>query len=545
MQAPTNSILDGEGERLYVKNFDTARIDKRCLAVVLVLFLLMSCAAAVAQDVRRFVSSKAGDRISPKPVLQFAPGGDSATVNFAIDENVRYQKMDGFGASFLEAGLICLNRLPPAKRESVLRALFDPDTGAGFSAMKTVIASTDFMSAGPFYSYDGVPGDVAMNHFSIARDLGPNGLITFIKLARRYGNFVLQAPMDYPPDWMLIDVNKNQDVNPRYYDALAHYCLRYLQEYEKHGVFVDYLSLFNEPDIYTKIPYNEIDALLKDHVGPLFKKEGIRTRIMLSEAPNREDAARNYPLVLDDPAARQYVSVVPYHGYDNQDWDKILNLHRQYPDLPLWMTEVCYAYDSGTPKSMPLPRFDFEDGDYWGNQIFNDLEVYTSAWIYWNMILDEKGGPWSVSKIHGNPDPNVQHPVVIVDRHSKKVTYTGLYYYLAHFSKFVRPGDIRVKTTGSLDGVRVMAFQAPDGSIVAELMNSKKEDVEVGVKFHDRVLRMKLPATSITTALWSGKPAKAEAAGDVGADAFVRPAEHGEAYPHGSPLTLSLRHPTR
>src|SRR6202789_4442802 len=283
----------------------------------------MSSLATIAQDVQTFVSSKAGDRMSPKPVLRFEQKRD-ATVNFEIDDLVTYQKMDGFGASFLEAGLICLNSLPQGERESVLRALFELDKGAGFSAMKTVIASTDFMSAGPFYSYDDVPGDVAMNHFSIARDLGPNGLITFIKLARRYGNFVLEAPMDYPPDWMLFDVNKNQDVDPKYYGALARYYLRYLQEYEKHDVFVDYLSLFNEPDIYTKIPYNEIDALLKDHVGPLLKKEGIRTGIMLSEAPNREDAARNYPVVLNDAAARQYVPVVPYHGYDDKVWNKIL-----------------------------------------------------------------------------------------------------------------------------------------------------------------------------------------------------------------------------
>jgi len=485
---------------------------KQNVVATLAIFFLVACTATVAQDVRLFVSSKARDRMSSKPTVRFEQDRDPSIVKFEIDDDITYQRIDGFGASFLEAGLICLNSLPPRERESVLRALFDPEKGAGFSAMKTVIASTDFMSAGPFYSYDDVRGDVAMSHFSIARDLEPNGLITFIKLARRYGKFVLQAPMDYPPDWMLFDVNKNQDVNSQYYDALARYYLRYLQEYEKHGVFVDYLSLFNEPDIYTKIPYNEIDVLLRDHVGPLLKKEGIRTRIMLSEAPNREDAARNYPLVLDDPAARQYVSVAPYHGYDNKDWDKILNLHRQYPDLPLWMTEVCYAYDAGTPKSMPLPRFDFEDGDYWGNQIFNDLEVDTSAWIYWNMILDEKGGPWSVSEIHGNPDPNVQHPVVIIDRRSKKVTYTGLYYYLAHFSKFVRPGDVRIKTTGSLDGVRVMAFKAPDGEIVTELMNSKGEDVEMGLKFQDRVLRLKLPAMSITTASWSSKSAKAGAA---------------------------------
>jgi glucosylceramidase len=500
-----------ETERgLCAKSFEAEEMSTGCLAAVLAIFLLTSCAATVAQDVQRFVSSKAGDRITPKPALRFEPDRDPSTVKFEIDEDVTYQKIDGFGASFLEAGLICLNSLPPGERESVLRALFDPDKGAGFSAMKTVIASTDFMSAGPFYSYDDVRGDVAMDHFSITRDLGPNGLITFIKLARRYGKFVLQAPMDYPPDWMLVDVNKNQDVNPQYYDALARYYLRYLQEYEKHGVFVDYLSLFNEPDIYTKIPYNEIATLLRDHVGPLFRKEGIRTHIMLSEAPNREDASRNYPLVLDDPSARQYVSVAPYHGYDDKDWEKILNLHRQYPDLPLWMTEVCYAYDAGTSKSISLPRFDFEDGDYWGNQIFNDLEVYTSAWIYWNMILDEKGGPWSVSEIHGNPDPNVQHPVVIIDRRSSKVTYTGLYYYLAHFSKFVRPGDIRIKTSGSLDGVRVMAFKAQDGKIVTELMNRRSKDVEINVKFHDRVLRLKLPAISITTALWSSESVKAQ-----------------------------------
>ncbi|MGC2370464.1 MAG: glycoside hydrolase family 30 beta sandwich domain-containing protein, partial [Candidatus Sulfotelmatobacter sp.] len=95
-------------------------------------------------------------------------------------------------------------------------------------------------------------------------------------------------------------------------------------------------------------------------------------------------------------------------------------------------------------------------------------------------------------------------------------TYTGLYYYLAHFSKFVRPGAIRIKTIGSEDGVRVMAFKALDGKIVTELMNSKHEDIEVGVIFHDRVLRLKLPAISITTALWNIESVKAHATPNAG-----------------------------
>ena len=473
------------------------------VAILLTAFVLLAASTARAQNVQVYVSSKAGDRLASKPEVRFEQRASSGSASFKIDDSVAFQKMDGFGASMLEAGLMVINELAPAEQEAVLRALFDPKDGAGFSAMKTVLASTDFMTAGPFYTYDPVPGDVEMNHFSIARDLQPNGLITFIKRARRYGNFVLQAPMDYPPDWMLVDVDTNQDVNPKYYDALARYYLRYLQEYEKNGITIDYLSLFNEPGVYTKIPYNHIRDLLRDHVGPLLEHSGSRTKIMLSEAPERDEASRNYPIVLDDPVARKYVAVAPYHGYDFKYYSEIAKLHEKYPDIPLWMTEVCYAYEAGYPKSMPLPHYEFEDGDFWGAQIFNDLEAYASAWIYWNMILDEKGGPWSVSYVHGNPDPNAQHPVVIIDSQTKKVTYTGLYYYLAHFSRFVRPGAVRVKTSGSQDGIRTMAFKRPDGGMVLEIMNSRKEDASTAVSWHDRQIQLKLPATSITTAVWN------------------------------------------
>src|SRR5262249_7452325 len=136
----------------------------------------------------------------------------------------------------------------------------------------------------------------------------PYGLVTYIKQARRYGSFVLQAPIDYPPDWMLLDVEKNQDVDPRYYDALARYYLRGVREYQKQGIIIDYLSLFNEPGIYTKIRYDKIRDLLKNHVGPLFARERVRTKLQLSEAPDRGDAYRNYPTVLDDPEARKYVA---------------------------------------------------------------------------------------------------------------------------------------------------------------------------------------------------------------------------------------------
>jgi glucosylceramidase len=478
--------------------------------------------SAFGQEVKVYVSSKAGDRLTSKPVVRFEPLKPATVPSFLIETGDMLQPMVGFGASFLEAGMICLNDLPPAEREAVLRSLFDPDRGAGFSAMKTPIAGTDFMSAGPWYTYDDNPGDVEMQHFSIQRDLGPNGLIPYIKRARQYGKFVLQAPMDYPPDWMLFDVRKNQDVNPKYYDALAHYYLRYVQEYQKHGVFVDYVSLFNEPRVdvggYTAIKYAEIRDLLKNHVGPLFKKEGVKNQIMLGEAPMRVQAYKYYPTVLDDPQARQYLRELPYHGYDyllgHENFDKLADLHNAYPDLRLWMTEVCDMYEGGKPHSKALPNYAFEDGSYWGNMIFSDIEAGASAWIYWNMILDQQGGPWLVSVVHLDPENNAQQPVVIIDRKTKKVSYTGLYYYLAHFSKFVRPGAVRVVMDGKYPGLRGVAFLSPEREEgwhwVVELLNDRPAATPVQVDFElntiHRSLPLTLPANSISTYVWKPLP---------------------------------------
>lgn len=76
----------------------------------------------------------------------------------------------------------------------------------------------------------------------------------------------------------------------------------------------------------------------------------------------------------------------------------------------MWMTELCYATECGDyPLTAPkLPRYDFEDGHNWGNVIMLDLEAGANGWIYWNMILNQNGGPWSISYTHGNPDNNTQ-----------------------------------------------------------------------------------------------------------------------------------------
>lgn len=472
---------------------------------LLTLIVCLSCSTTplTAQTAKLYVSSKAGSRVARQPDIVMTDVAPAAAATFRIADSVKFQKIHGFGASIMEAGLITLNTLPPEKQEELLRALFDRKDGAGFTAMKTPLAGTDFQSAGPWFTYDDTPGDVELQHFSVDRDFEPNGVGTYILRAQKYGSFALQAPIDYPPDWMLYDVKKRQDVQPKYYPVLAKYFIRYLEDYKKRGIVVDYLSLFNEPEeVYTKIKYPEIRVLLRDFVGPALQQSGLSTKLMMSEAPERKVAYARYHEVLDDPQAQKYVSVVGYHGYDFKNFDKIAALEAKYSNLPFWMDELCYAYEAGYPKNKKLPIYDFDDGDFWGNIIFNDLEAGTSAWLYWNAILDETGGPWAVSPVHGNPDPNIQHPVVIVNKTTHEITYTGVYYYLLHFSKFVRPGAVRVQTIGKSKGVRVMSFQTPEGGIVAQILNSDPGDVSVNLVYHGHTLHLISPSHSISTALW-------------------------------------------
>ena len=409
------------------------------------------------------------------------------------------QRIDGFGATFTEGGLMTINKLPASRQEQLLQSLFDPSSGAGLTLMKSPLAAFDFASAGPWFSYDDVAGDTALDRFSIARDLEPNGQITFIQRARKHGSFRIQSTMDFPPDWMLDSRTK---LKHEYFDACARYQVKYLQAYADRGVAIDMLAPFNEPQyIYCKTTYNEIGEYIKANLGPRLRESKLTTKLQFCESHNRATGLKEFPPALKDPGARGFVSSLSVHGYA---WEEsgsapIGKLRAAFPDLPIWMSEVCYAW---VIDKKPMPVHGFEDGDRWGRMILSDLENGVSGWIYWNMILDEKGGPWLVSENHGNPKKNDQHPLVIVDTQKGEVEYPGVYWYLAHFSRYLRPGAVRVRTSGEIRNVKAAGFVAANGSRVIEAVNSGADPVEIAVRDSGRTCVVKMPAKSIATVLW-------------------------------------------
>jgi glucosylceramidase len=470
--------------------------------VISTLLVNVQCQRSKDPDITVFSSSQDGDRLTKKTNVQFTPDKELSLPEIKIDEGTRFQKIDGFGATFNEAGMICLNSLNSEAQDKVLKVLFDPESGAGYTLMKSPIAACDFSSAGPWYSYNDTPGDTLMEHFTIERDLGPNGLIPFIKKAYKYGKFEIEAPMDFAPDWMYYGMQKKEEKNikPEYYNALADYYIKYLQAYAANGVTINNIVLFNEsvcdtcPDHgYSSVTYKEMGDIIKYNLIPQLQANKLTTKLILGETCFRYSGLELFPVVLDDPEARKHINKLAVHGYDWDKFSSLTNLHERYPDLPIWMTEICYV---------KMPVYEFSDGEFWGNMIMNDMKNWVSGWIYWNMILDQDGGPWLTSPEHGDPDPNRQHPVVIINRNSKEVTCTGLYYYLAHFSKFVRPGAYRINCTGGISSLNFVGFLNPDGSIILNVINNGDE-TDCKISWNNKMAIQRLKAHSITSISWN------------------------------------------
>lgn len=481
------------------------------LTLIMILMSVTACTTSKSRNaiVNIFVSSLDGDRMTRKKEISFVSSRSQNKADITINDRKNYQKIDGFGASFNEAGMICLNSLAKSSADSVITNLFDTVYGAGFSIMKAPIAACDFSSAGSWYSYNETAGDTLMKNFSINRDLQPNGMIPYIKMAMRHGSFRIHSTMDFPPDWMLFSLEKGQrHVRPEYYRSLARYFASYIKAYSDHGIKINYLSPLNEPDNswYSNVNYQELSDIIKYHIVPLFIEKGINTKIQFGETCNRTEGLKKLPEQLYDTQLRRHISTINVHGYDWNKFYAVDSLHRKFPDIPVWMTEVCYAPASNNiPPGGPakVPVYDFSDIAIWSDMIINDIKNGVSGWLYWNMILDENGGPWLFDPEHGNPDLNSQHPVVIINRKTGKVIYTGLFYGIAHFSRFVRPGASVIEASGNPENINFCAFRNIDGKIVLIVLN-KGDERKYRIRWGKRILEYELPKISLTTFVWEG-----------------------------------------
>ncbi len=442
-----------------------------------------------------WVTAKAsGDRLSSKEPAPFEPL-DQPVENdptVIVDPSKTFQTIEGIGGALTDAAAETFARLPRESQERLLTAYFDPERGIGYSLGRTHINSCDFSSE--TYAYAAEPGDVALRSFTIAHDRRER--LPFIKAALARAPLKIYASPWSAPAWMKTndDMLHGGKLKPEYRDVWARYFVRFVEEYEKEGVPIWGLTVQNEPmatQTWESMVYSaeEERDFVRDHLGPALEKAGLsRLKLMIWDH-NRGIMYQRAKVVLDDPAAARYVWGTGFHWYVGDHFDNVRAVHEAWPDKQLLFTE-------GTPENYDAKAvLEWRLGETYGRSLLHDLANWAAGWTDWNILLDERGGPNHVGNfcfapIHG-------------DTRTGALTFSPSYYYIGHFSRFVRPGAKRIVASSNDDALATTAFLNPDGSVVAVVMNESGKDLAFGVWVDGRVARTASPAHSIVTLRWS------------------------------------------
>ncbi len=405
-----------------------------------------------------------------------------------IDPCVRYQEIEGFGGSFTEAAAITFYKLPEKQQAEVLKACFDPVEGLGYNLCRTHIGSCDFSLGN--YSYDDVPGDVELKHFSIERDY--QTLIPMIKAAQKAAPkpFRMLASPWSPPAWMKTNDHMcfGGKIKPEYRAVWAEYYCHYLDAYEREGIPIWALTLQNEPmavQRWESCIYEPEEArdFIRDYLGPTLVKNNRNDVKLLTWDHNRDQLFEWIKPTMDDPEAAKYLWGTAFHWYVADKFSNLQAVHDAWPDKKLLFTEGC---QEGGPHNG-----EWAVGERYGRSLLNDLNGWTVGWIDWNLILDERGGPNHVGNFCSAP--------ILIDTQKCEIQYQSSFYYIGHFSRFIQPGAQRILSATSHDALEATAFQNPDGKVVVVVLNRSEKSLPFALKIGGKTVSTESVAHSITT----------------------------------------------
>lgn len=441
------------------------------------------------QLIRQFCSARDTDyRLSKLEPIAFEYAANFSGPSVLIDTSLKFQEILGFGGAFTEAAAVTLGKMPTQLRREILQAYFSPDTGNAYSLCRTHINSCDFALEN--YAYTEVDGDVGLEHFSIEHDR--QALIPMIREAIDLsgGKLKLFASPWSPPAWMKTNgmMNNGGKLKPEYRQAWADYYVRYIQEYGREGIPIWGLTVQNEPEatqtwdscIYTG---EEERDFVRDYLGPTLDDAGLGNVNVIVWDHNRDRMFERAKAVLDDPKAARYVWGVGFHWYCGDHFDNVQLTHEAYPDKHLIFTEGCQ--EAGPHLGS------WDTGERYAHSMINDLNRWTEGWVDWNMVLDETGGPNHVGNFCSAP--------IIADTQAGKILYQSSYYYIGHFSRFIRPGARRVVCAKTLDSLEVSAFLNVDETVAVVVLNRTEQAIDFVLKSEGLQAKASIPARGIKT----------------------------------------------
>jgi glucosylceramidase len=427
--------------------------------------------------------------------------------NVHINRKIKFQNFIGFGNAFTGSVSYNLNKLKPELQTHIYNSHYSREIGNGFTMMRYTIGGCDF-DLEP-WAYNELPtNDGDLTNFTALdqRDLEKIRQIQNLIATSKNNDIKFIGSAWSPPPWMKTNNNWTgfSSLKDEYYQTWANYHRKFLKFMQNAGLNFWAITTGNEP-------LNGVSAFLfirfmslgwtpgsqgkwvAENLGPSIKDSDDFKDIKILAG---DDQRYVFPwwfksLYNNHPQCLNYIDGHAFHWY----WNKIAPstlLDTSYVDYPnkfLISTEACSG-DKPWEEHKPLLGSWSRCEDYILD-IIEDFNHYVSAWVDWNLVLDENGGPNYVKNY-------VDAPIIANVTTGDEIYKQPIFYAMGHFSRFILPESVRVSSKSSSNSVRSTAFLRPDGFVVVILYN--RANVAVDVSIVDSIsgtLYLNIPPKSI------------------------------------------------
>lgn len=398
--------------------------------------------------------------------------------------DIKYQTILGFGGAFTEASGYAISRLPKKQYDNAIKEYFSPE-GLNYSFCRTPINSCDFSLDS--YAYLQKPD---LSTFSIERD--KKYLIPMILAAQnRQSKLQLLASPWSPPFFMktnqkMIEGGKLLD---EFKQLWANYLVRYVREYESLGISIQYMTIQNEPkavQTWESCLYNpqEEADLVRNYLYPTFQNAHKQVQFLIWDH-NKERVFYRSKSILDDFETRKIVSGIAFHWYSGDHFENLKLVKQNYPEKLLIATEGCTGYSQFRTED-EIMNAEIYAHDYLGN-----LNSGVNGQIDWNLFLDNQGGP--------NHKQNYCNSPIMMNKDNSNYIKNLSYYYIGHFSKFIKPGAKCIAHSKYTNKIEVTSFQNPDNCIIIVVLNRTDEMQDYYIAIEEQICHDEIKPHSIIT----------------------------------------------
>ncbi len=408
-----------------------------------------------------------------------------------VDTTSKYQTMDGFGYTLTGGSAQLINqKLNASNRTALLRELFlTEQDGIGISYLRISIGASDLDDH--VFSYSDLPSgqtDPMLTTFNI--DADQTNLIPVLKeiVGLNPKIKIMGSPWSAPV-WMKSNgLAKGGTLKIENYPVYAQYFVKYIQAMAKEGITIDAITVQNEPEHPGNVPSMTFTSaqqndFIKFHLGPAFQSAGITTKIILFD---HNCDHPDYPIsILNDAQTKAMVDGSAFHMYLG-DISALSAVHKAHPDKNVYFTEQWTSANGSFGADLQ-----------W--HVKNLLVGAPCNWsrnvLEWNLAADEKLEP------HTDGGCNLCQGALTIQSTTGAVTRNVSYYIIAHASKFVPPGSVRVAST-VVDNLYNVAYLTPSGKKVIIIVNDNNASKTFSIRHKNMTVTTSLMAGAVGTYVW-------------------------------------------